>query len=529
MITYTEHNRLNNIHMKYTRFLLVLLVSSFLMSCSSDGQETDVKPNILFIAIDDMNDWIGPLGGLDISKTPNLDKLAAQSMVFENAHCAAPACHPSRISIMTGIQPSKSGNLKNVSYDGPQWRKEPVFQDIETIEQFFHNRGYETLAGGKIYHTLTADWTTMSLVEPESWDYYFPSAYVNVPSQVRAADEVAYPSHFRGHRYSSFSWGPIDIADNKMSDYQVVDWARHELNQEHEQPFFLACGIFRPHLPWQVPQKYFDMYPLDEIPDLLIEKDDVKDAIQLNSRRYMHKFVLENKQWKHVIQAYLASIAFADAQIGRLLETLENSEYMDNTVVVLWSDHGMHIGEKDVYEKFTLFEEATRVPFILKAPGITKPGSRCSEPVSLLDVYPTLAEIAGYAAPEHCDGASVLPLVLDPEAKRDHSALISFKMQGSKAIGHALRGERYRYIYYTELNLEELYDHQNDPNEFDNMAYDPECTSIVESYRKELLSRVDGLSLEEMKKVPEGYVVKNGRIVNTEFIPMDVFPLVEAK
>jgi arylsulfatase A-like enzyme len=369
----------------------------------------------------------------------------------------------------------------------------------------------------------------MSLVEPESWDFYFPSAYVNVPSQIRANDKVAYPAEWKGHRYSSFSWGPIDVADNKMSDYQVVDWARYELNQKHEKPFYLACGIFRPHLPWQVPQKYFDLYPLEDIPDLLIENDDVKDAIMLNSRRYMHKFVLENKQWKHVIQAYLASIAFADAQIGRLLEALDNSSYKDNTIVVLWSDHGMHIGEKEVYEKFTLFEEATRVPFILRAPGVTKAGSRCSQPVSLLDVYPTLVDLTGFDVPKHCDGESVFPLVKDPEAKRDYSALISYHMPASSYIGHALRGERYRYIYYTGLNLEELYDHQTDPNEFDNLAYDPKYTEIVEKHRAELMQRVEGLSLEEIKKMPEGYVVKDGRIENANFISMDDMPLKMSK
>lgn len=520
--------------MKFLRFQLrsfitVLLGSLIILSCQTSKQEEEKesRPNILFIAIDDMNDWIGPLGGLKISKTPNLDKLAAQSLVFENAHCAAPACSPSRLSIMTGVHPSKSGVLKNTWYEGPQWRKKPIFKDIETIEQFFHNRGYETLAGGKIYHTLTPEWSVVSHIEPESWDFYFPSPHVNVPYQVRAEKEVAYPAHFKGYRYDMFAWGPIDVEDRKMSDYQVIDWARHELSQKHEKPFFLACGTFRPHIPWEVPRKYFDMYPLEDIPDLMIQKDDVKDAIQLNGRRYMHKFVLENKQWKHVIQAYLASVAFVDAQIGRLLETLENSEYKDNTIVVLWSDHGMHVGEKEVYEKFTLFEEATRVPFILKAPGVTKEGSRSNQPVSLTDIYPTLVELAGFEVPEHCDGTSVLPLIKDPTAKRDHSALTSYKMPGHSAIGHALRGERYRYIYYTNLNLEELYDHKNDQNEFDNLAYDEQYSEVVESFRNELMTRVEGLSLEEIKKMPEGYVISGGRIENTNFISMEDMPLKE--
>jgi arylsulfatase A-like enzyme len=523
-------NQINKIFVKSTRFLLTMSITvlSLLISinCHSSTKKSHSKPNILFIAVDDLNDWIAPLGGLEICKTPNLDKLAAQSIVFENAHCASPACCPSRLSIMTGVQPSKSGTLNNLWYDGPQWRKEPIFKDIETIEQFFHNRGYETLAGGKIYHTLSPPWTMATQVEPEPWDFYFPSAYVNIPYQIRAKNEVIFPPEFKGWRHDSFTWGPIDVQDEKMADYQIVDWARYELNQKHEKPFYLACGLFRPHIPWEVPRKYFDMYPLEDIPDLVIQKDDLKDGFEL-SRRYLHKFVLENKQWKHAIQAYLASISFADAQVGRLLETLENSEYKDNTIVVLWSDHGMHLGEKDTWEKFTLYEEATRVPFMLKAPGITKAGSRSSQPVSLLDIYPTLVELAGYEVPEHCDGVSVIPLVLDPEAKRDHSALTSFKMfkHPGNVIGHSLRGERYRYIYYQNHNLEELYDHQIDPNEFDNIAYNKDYAEIIDSFRKELMERVDSLSMEKIMELPEGYIIKDGKVENTKFTTIEDLPL----
>ena len=313
------------------------------------------QPNVLFIAVDDMNDWIGPLGGLEIAKTPNLDRLAAEGTTFSNAHCASPACASSRLANMTGVQPSKSGIMQNVWFDGPKWREIPMLQNIETVEQFFKNRGYETLAGGKIYHSLAPPWLTTNQADPAGWNFYYPSVSVPMPYQISAPENVINPDSWKGGRHAWFTWGPIQAEDEKMADHQTVSWADYELNRPRENPIFLACGIFRPHMPWEVPQKYFDMYPLDTIPDLEVLADDLKDAL-IHPRRGWQKFVLENQQWKHVIQAYLASISFADAQIGRLLDALDRSGKADETVVVLWSDHGMHIGEKENWEKFTLWE-----------------------------------------------------------------------------------------------------------------------------------------------------------------------------
>ncbi len=474
------------------------------------------QPNVLFIAVDDMNDWIGPLGGLSIAKTPNLDRLAAEGTTFSNAHCASPACASSRLANMTGVQPSKSGIMQNVWFDGPKWREIPMLQNIETVEQFFKNRGYETLAGGKLYHSLAPPWLTTNQADPAGWDFYYPSVSVPMPYQISAPENVINPDSWKGGRHKWFTWGPIQAADEKMADHQTVSWADYELNRLRENPLFLACGIFRPHMPWEVPQAYFDMYPLDTIPDLDILEDDLKDAL-IHPRRGWHKFVLENRQWKHVIQAYLASISFADAQIGRLLDALDESGKAHETVVVLWSDHGMHIGEKENWEKFTLWEESTRVPFLVRAPGITNPGTVITEPVSLLDVYPTLVELAGFKIPEHCDGVSVVPLLKDPKIKRDHSALTSFSFPGD-LTGHSLRGARYRYIYYEWNHLEELYDHEADPNEFTNLAYQKESAGIVSQFRNEMVSRVSRMSLTEIAKEPIGYTVVGGAITADDFI-----------
>ncbi|MCZ6674602.1 MAG: sulfatase [Verrucomicrobia bacterium] len=484
---------------------------------------TAKQPNILFIAVDDMNDWIGPLGGLHIAKTPNLDRLAAESTTFANAHCASPACASSRLANMTGVQPSKSGVMKNVWYDGPQWRKIPILKNIETVEQFFKNRGYETLAGGKIYHSLAPPWLTSNQADPAGWDFYYPSVSVPMPHQISAPEEVINPPGWKGGRLKWFTWGPIQAPDEKMADHQTVGWASYELKRKREKPLYLACGIFRPHMPWEVPQKYFDLYPLDEIPDLEVLENDLEDAL-IHTRRGWHKFVLENKQWKKVIQAYLASISFADAQVGRLLDALEDSGKANETIVVLWSDHGMHIGEKENWEKFTLWEESTHVPFFVKAPGIGKAGTVVTEPVSLLDVYPTLVDLAGYDVPEHCDGVSVVPLLEDPKATRDRSALTSFTFPGEKD-GHSLRGNRYRYIFYEWNGLEELYDHDKDPNEYTNLAYDPNYSGVVGRFRIELGARVSQVSLQDIEQAPAGYTVSNGRILADEFVPMAQVPL----
>ena len=516
----------------YKIILTLSFIGIAVFSClATKNEKKSEQPNILFVAVDDMNDWIGPLGGLSATKTPNLDRFAKQGITFTNAHCATPACCPSRLAIMTGVQPSKSDVMKNYFYDGPEWRKIPVLKNIETIEQFFKNRGYETLAGGKIYHTVTPAWSTLSHADPETWDFYFPSVYIPLPYQIRADDSVIFPKEFRGKRSEWFTWGPINIPDEKMADYQVVDWARYELGRKHEKPFYLACGLFRPHMPWEVPQKYFDMHPLEDIPDLVVQKNDLEDAAD-HGRRSWHKFVLENKQWKKVIQAYLASISFADAQLGRLMEGLENSEYADNTIVVFWSDHGMHMGEKENWEKFTLWEESTRVPLLFKIPGNKQKGLKCDEPASFLDIYPTLVELAGYKAPKHCDGVSLVPQLKDVTIPTNRSALTSYCFSSETTnlgVGHSLRDKRYRYIYYEGISLEELYDHQVDPNEFNNLAYKDDYKNIISAFRKELVSRVDrDLVLpDKIEKAPKGYTIRDGKIHYDGFIPMEELKLNE--
>jgi len=502
-------------------FALIFIIFS---SCNTQIKNDDEKQNILFIAIDDMNDWAGFLSGHTGMKihTPNIDRLAASSMIFTNAHTPAPACAPARTAIMTGIHHARSGAENYHWGDGPKWREFPLLDSVTTMEQFFKKKGYKTLGAGKIYHAQAPPWQAISQTEPEGWDFYYPSPHISHPYQIRAAEEVIFPDDVDnknrpGGEGGWWTWGPIQAPDEKMADYHVVEWARYQLEQKHEKPFFLAVGTWKPHDPWEVPQKYFDMYPLDKIVLPECKDDDLIDALD-HGRRGIHKWAVENKQWEKIIQAYAASISFSDAMVGRLLETFEKSEYADNTILVLWSDHGMHMGEKENIEKFTLWERSTRVPLIISAPGLTKAGDQCDQAVSLMDLYPTLVDMAGFEVPVHLDGRSIVPQIMDPAIET--APVVSsymFSWRKPAVIGHAVRSTRYRYIYYPDINLEELYDHQNDPNEWDNIAYKKESKVIIDEHRKVLLKMLPELKWTGQK--PEGYTIDSeGNVRSDNFL-----------
>ena len=426
---------------------------------SAIGAEKN-QPNVLFIAIDDLNDWVGCLGGNPDTKTPNIDRLAARGVLFTKAYCSAPVCNPSRASLMTGIRPSTSGVYENQQ----PMRESPVLKDAVTIPQHFMAHGYTATGGGKIYHGAFPD--------PPSWQAYFPSQQQNQPSNPKPENTPVNGFPKTGH----FDWGPLDHPDSDMGDFKTVDWVSAELKKDHDKPFFLACGIYKPHLPWYVPQKYFDMFPPDKITLPRGKDDDLDDIPKIGKwlalRSGDHKKILEHGAWRKAVQGYLASIAFADAQIGRVVDALDSSPYAKNTVIVLWSDHGWSLGEKEHWRKFALWEETTRNVFTITAPGITTPGSRCDRVVSLLDVYPTLIDICGLSKRISLEGVSLMPLLKDPSAKWERPAVTTY-LRGN----HSVRSERWRYIRYNDGG-EELYDHSNDPLEWTNLANKPETSKI---------------------------------------------------
>jgi choline-sulfatase len=458
-----------------SRLALAQLMFAVVISLASNAAWAEQpKPNVLFLAVDDMKDWVGCLGGYEGTvHTPNIDRLAKRGMLFSNAHCPSPKCAPSRAAIMTGLRPSTTG-----LYDNGHWWL-PNLPSVVTIPAHFRDHGYRVVGAGKIFHHTAGNHP------PNQWDDFFPITFrndpwfrgvkLNYPWSKSGPNPRGFPfSEVKGLGHEN-DWGSLVIEDEEYDDALSASYAVRFLKQNQSKPFFLACGLFRPHLPWYVPQKFFDRYSLDEIVLPQVRDDDLDDVPLggrklAEARRSDFETIRNADRWKHAIRAYLASITYADDQLGRVLDALDASDQASNTIIVLWSDHGWHLGEKGHWHKSTLWEEATRVPLVISAPG-HHPGV-CDRPVNLLDLYPTLNELCGLAAIESHDGVSLVPLVRDPQANWDRPAVIEYK-RGNAAV----RSDRYRYIRYRDGG-EELYDHKTDPHEWHNLADSPAHAAI---------------------------------------------------
>jgi choline-sulfatase len=414
------------------------------------GQVAQNRPNVLFIILDDLNDWVGCLGGNADVKTPNLDRLAQRGVLFTNAHCSAPLCNPSRVSFLTGIRPSTSGIYTN----NQQFRS--VLPNAVTIPQHFMAHGYGVAGGGKFFH----------FPDSRSWQRYFPSLKRTIPEDPDPRDRPLNGIPKLGY----FDWGPVDVGDDAMGDGQVARWAISELQGIQKKPFFLGVGLHKPHLPQYCPQKYFDLYPADRIALPTVNDHDLDDVPRLGikyAETWKHQKVIEHNQWRNAVSGYLANVSFVDAQVGRILDTLDHSPYAGNTIIVLLSDNGYHLGEKSHWTKSDLWEEATRCPLMIVAPGVTVPGGRCRRTVSLVDLYPTLVELCGLTPRTELDGVSLLPLLTNPQAEWDRPAVSTHL-----ANNHSVRSERWRYTRYRD-GTEELYDHRTDDLEWTNLADNP--------------------------------------------------------
>ncbi len=461
---------------------------SLFSACQEKQNDNEEMPNVLFVSIDDMNDWVDCLDGPKSVNTPHLDNLASQGVLFSNAHCTAPASAPSRTSVMTGLRPSTSGVYSNIH----DLREAPVLDTAKTIPEYFKELGYTVKGGGKLFHALCWIQTNYGRDQniPGIWDDYFPSKERSLP-------ETVWPESAEKDSEGTVTWTPIAGADNEnrpawffdfgpvgkeenYADYKVVDWALNELKKDHDDPLFLGVGIYRPHLPWFVPQEYFDLYPLDEIELPELKEGDLDNVSEVSHnwlRRSWHNWIVENDQWEKAIRAYKASMSFADAQLGRLIDGLKESGEFENTIIVLWSDHGMHLGEKEQWEKFTLWERATRVPMVFVGPDIEE-GGVSSQPASLLDIFPTLVEMTNNEPFDQLEGKSLLPILKDTEEQRAEPAVTTWHYGN-----HAMRNDRWRYIHYHNGD-EELYDHNDDPNEFYNLADDPQYSHIIDSLKQ---------------------------------------------
>ena len=421
------------------------------------------RPNVLFLSVDDMNDWVGALGYAP-ARTPNIDRLAARGALFANAHAPSPKCNPSRTAILSGLRPSTSG-----IYGNGEWWK-PNLPKVVMLPRYFKDNGYYAAGGGKVFHH------TPGFNPPDSWDEYF-----DLQDDLKSAGFLV--PYRRPNHLTSFDWGPLDRADMEMGDGATVRWAEEFLARKHERPFFLAVGLFQPHLPFYAPRAQYDAVGPDEAPVPPDKPGDLDDVPPAGRRMAAFRtndleLILEHGDLDDVVRAYTACIRHADALIGRLLDALDAGAYAQNTIVVFWSDHGYHFGEKHHFAKNTLWERSSRVPLAIVAPGVTRPQTVSTRPVSLLNLYPTLLDLCGLPPRSALEGVSLRPLLEDPKREWARPAVMTFG-RGN----HAVRSERYRYIRYADGG-EELYDHARDPGEWTNLAADPAYAAVIERHAR---------------------------------------------
>jgi len=436
-----------------------MIRTAIILFCSSihllRGAPTN-HPNVLFIAVDDLNHWVGHLGRNAQVKTPNIDRLARKGVTFTRAYCAAPVCNPSRAALLSGMRPSTTGVYDN----GIDFR--PHVTPEQTLNSHFRKHGYFVAGAGKVYHGGSG--------RINEWDDYMRGGAGEPKGKLE--DRSAGPIKF----------GVLDCDDSELGDYRIASWVIAQLERQHDKPFFLACGFHKPHMPWNVPRKYYDLYPLESIqlpPSLANDLSDVPQAgVNMAHAFDDHARVVEAGKWKQAIQGYLAAISFLDAQVGRMMDALEKSSHASTTIICFFGDHGWHLGEKEHWRKFALWEEATRAPFIWVAPGVTKPGGRCERTVDFMGIYPTLCELAALPIPKHVEGISISNLLSNPAAEWTKSALTTHGF-----ANHAVRSEHWRFIRYSNGD-EELYDHRHDPYEWTNVASRAEFSNVKSELAK---------------------------------------------
>jgi arylsulfatase A-like enzyme len=490
-----------------TKFLAIALLAC--AACPLLSQAAD-RPNVLFIAVDDLNDWIGCMGGHPQALTPNIDRLAERGVLFTNAHCAAPACNPSRAAVFSGRMADATGVWSNNSPKLSQLRP-----DVVQLPTAFAGAGYRTLGTGKLtgdkekcfedYYGVEQRWSPFQKSTVRYTDQELPTKGTHDPRHIlqdsRGRTVILPLNRMPSDRRpltkdgESFDWGPFDVPDSEFGDTRITDWAIERLNSGLDQPVFLGVGYYRPHIPLFAPKQFFERFEhtAAELPEVI--DDDLNDLSDVACRWAIepvtagsHATVIEHQQWRQAVQAYLACVSYVDHQIGRLLDTLDSTSLTDNTLVVLWSDHGWHLGEKKHWGKWTGWERSTRVPLIIVPPKTMGErfavGSRCDQPVGLIDLYPTLTELCNLIAPDGLDGHSLVPLLRQPNLHTDRAVITMFD-----AGNLSLRTDRWRLIRYADGSVE-LYDHHRDPHEWNNLAgadeYQPQQKALVEMLSKYL-------------------------------------------
>ena len=425
------------------------------------------KPNVVFLSVDDLNDWVGCLGGYPGVQTPNIDKLAKRGVLFSDNHCAAPLCNPSRTALFSGLRPSTTGIYNNEQY------LRPNLPELVTMPQHFRRNGYHAAGAGKVFHHVAG------FNPPDQWDEFQLQQFDD--PWYRRADWYPWNQRIplpQGHPYNGlknfageFDWGVLETPESDYGDQKAVKFAKEFLARKHNKPFFLATGLWHPHIPLYSPQRFYDMYPETKVHVPETRDDDLMDLPPLAKelaafRRPEFERLRDAGKWKDFVRAYLAAISFADSMVGSVIDALDQSAYASNTMLIFWSDNGWHLGEKQHVHKSTLWQRSTHVPLIFSGPGLKATGVPRTQPVSLIDLYPTLVELCGLSAPVRLDGTSLMPLLQNPRASRKPA--VSTHLPGT----HCVINKDWRYITYAD-GSEELYDRKADRNEFQNVASEP--------------------------------------------------------
>ncbi len=495
--------------------IIGLLAAVSCLSVAGAADKEPARPNVLFLICDDLNCDLGSYGHPQVN-SPNIDRLAAQGQLFANAHCTASVCNPSRVATMIGRRPSSTGIYDNSS----RWHE--ALPKSTSIPQHFKANGYHVLGGGKVYHHMPG-FNRLS-----DWHSYFHQQFDgHYQARLHRGLDVKnfrYPEGFPLNRLPSvkalsrpprnakeFDWGALQKTDNETGDGKLITWAEKFLTEPPSQrPFFLAVGIFRPHLPFYAPQKYFDAISPDELTLPTVKQGDVDDLPEsgkamASSRRGDYELVMQTGKYRELLQAYLASIQFADAMIGRLLDALEQSGQAEITIVVLWSDHGWHLGEKQHWQKYTAWRACTRVPLMIRAPkgtpglpGGTIAGTRCDAPANLLSLYPTLTELTGLPRKVSNDAPSLVPLLKNAKGDWPHVSITYLGRPGN----YGLSGSQFRYIAYDNGD-EELYDIKNDPHEWTNLATKPESAAQIARLRSHVPTKFAKYENASVASLPE--------------------------
>jgi len=478
--------------------LLALFTNGPVWADGTPATADDARPNVLFIAIDDMNDWAGFLGTHPQIQTPHMDTLATQGVSFTNAHVPAPICGPSRTAIMSGMWPTTTGIYTNAAH----YQRD--LPDAVSLPEHFRNNGYRVMGAGKLFHGSRKPENAFDEYgETGSSSSPFSKAEMDLAKQdpfnrfTKNGKEFRLPLNgFPADRHwrstNTFDWGAVDLPDEMFSDHRVAKWTADKLQMQHDKPFFLAVGFHRPHQPLYNPKRFHDLYPLESVELPATVKNDLDDipragqeyALAPNTSG-LHNSVAQYGEWEHAVSSYLASISFVDELIGNIMASLKDSPYADNTLVVMWSDHGWHLGEKEHWGKATGWFESTRIPMIIVPPGVRQPegfepGVESKRPVNLLDLAPTIADFTGVPAIEDWEGNSLLPLLQDPDRKWQAATHTTFGLGN-----HTISTERWQYIHYFD-DSEELYDLQADPEEFVNLAGDEKFASVKAKLRQHL-------------------------------------------